>query len=580
MTHYIVKALKTYLKSPLTASATSVVLRNLKDSKNNDLAMTDFGSFGVIVIKQGSTIEMIKFSDVSIAADGTATLTVAATGRALDPTYPYAGNATGETFQSGAEVIVTNDPLTVTQFGNINNANTWAALQTFSVAPKSILPTASDELATKAYVDEAALGSITNTPVVIPGIAGETLAIDKLVYLNGADQEWYEADADTASKSENVILGITRGAGTDGASITNGVTILGEHEAATEIFTAGIMYASDTAGAFATSAGTKEVTLGIAKSTTKIDFAPRYNQQLTEDQQDALAGTLGTPTSDNKYVTDYDTVKEALTGAITAFADAGGGQVTVTSAAHGLKNGQSVTISGTTSYNGTFTVANVTENTFEITDTWVADDATGTFTQSYADTVVRRDADGEIHADSYNGDGSKLTGLKLTQKLYTVAPITPTNDTNENNVFSTTLTGGLLSTTGYIKIRIPISLAAPTSIESIYTIRLYLDSVIGTAEIVFPAIGGGTGVKMTGFIEAMIISNASVSSQFIFFGGVLGNGYTPYTGTSVFPYFNSMQSTTSSIDTSSDKTLKITQQKSSVGGGVISYERGLIEITV
>jgi hypothetical protein len=78
----------------------------------------------------------------------------------------------------------------------------------------------------------------------------------------------------------------------------------------------------------------------------------------------------------------------------------------------------------------------------------------------------------------------------------------------------------------------------------------------------------------------MIISNASVSSQFIFFGGVLGNGYTSYTGTSVFPYFNSMQSTTSSIDTSSDKTLKITQQKSSVGGGVISYERGLIEITV
>lgn len=71
----------------------------------------------------------------------------------------------------------------------------------------------------------------------------------------------------------------------------------------------------------------------------------------------------------------------AKSGTITAFADAGGGQVTVTSAAHGLSAGQKVEIVGTTSYNGIFTVANVTTNTFEITDTFVADDATGTWTQ-------------------------------------------------------------------------------------------------------------------------------------------------------------------------------------------------------
>lgn len=49
----------------------------------------------------------------------------------------------------------------------------------------------------------------------------------------------------------------------------------------------------------------------------------------------------------------------------------------VTSTAHGRSNGESVTISGTTNYNGTFTVSNITANSFEIQDNFVADDATG-----------------------------------------------------------------------------------------------------------------------------------------------------------------------------------------------------------
>ena len=66
-------------------------------------------------------------------------------------------------------------------------------------------------------------------------------------------------------------------------------------------------------------------------------------------------------------------------GAITAFADAGSGKVTVTSNGHGLVNGRIVTIKGTTNYNGLFVISGVTTNTFDIVDTWVADDATGTW---------------------------------------------------------------------------------------------------------------------------------------------------------------------------------------------------------
>lgn len=67
-------------------------------------------------------------------------------------------------------------------------------------------------------------------------------------------------------------------------------------------------------------------------------------------------------------------------GLITAFADAGGGQVTVTSNGHGMVNLATVTIEDTTSYNGFFEISNVATNTYQITDTFVSNDATGRYT--------------------------------------------------------------------------------------------------------------------------------------------------------------------------------------------------------
>lgn len=69
-------------------------------------------------------------------------------------------------------------------------------------------------------------------------------------------------------------------------------------------------------------------------------------------------------------------------GAITGFADAGGGQITVTTAvAHGLSNGKVVTIISST-YNGDYVISNVGANTFEITETFAGTD-TGTWTGTY-----------------------------------------------------------------------------------------------------------------------------------------------------------------------------------------------------
>tara|TARA_R110002051_G_scaffold204723_1_gene270809 strand:- start:2834 stop:4555 length:1722 start_codon:yes stop_codon:yes gene_type:complete len=111
--------------------------------------------------------------------------------------------------------------------------------------------------------------------------------------------------------------------------------------------------------------------------------------------------------------------KATLAGSITAFADAGGGQVTVTSAAHNLNNGDSVTIIGTTNYNGTFTIASVTTNTYDITDTFNGDDATGTWNSVGWTEVsaVDFDANTKIDVKTYNSKLWFVNGLTTNSNV-------------------------------------------------------------------------------------------------------------------------------------------------------------------
>lgn len=76
---------------------------------------------------------------------------------------------------------------------------------------------------------------------------------------------------------------------------------------------------------------------------------------------------------------------------ITAFADYSAtvsGTVLVTSASHLVETGMSVTIAGTTNYDGFYSATKVNANTYYITATWVADDAAGTSTPCYSTTFT------------------------------------------------------------------------------------------------------------------------------------------------------------------------------------------------
>jgi hypothetical protein len=352
----------------ITTSSTSVTVKSLKKADATTLTMADFGSIGYGVFEPSTTrYENFSFTGITQNADGTATLTGLT--RGLDTVDPYAEtSALKQSHAGGTVVIISNSAPFYSKIPMKDNEETINQEWTFGTLPKGDgdTPTDNNHLVTKAYVDALVSGgTVVNEKLVIPGTAGATLAAGDIVYFDLTDKEWKLCDADTAGSVNNILLGIAQGAGTDGNSITTGVLILGEDDNQSGL-TPGIPYfASNTAGDLSSSAGTTEVTLGIARSATSFYFFPRYDQQITEDIQDALAGTSGTPSSSNKYVTNADTTG---TGSVLRESAVPTKTFSLTPVTVNDSTGDEAAIFTTTLTGGTLGTANMVKGTLFITD--------------------------------------------------------------------------------------------------------------------------------------------------------------------------------------------------------------------
>jgi hypothetical protein len=110
---------------------------------------------------------------------------------------------------------------------------------------------------------------------------------------------------------------------------------------------------------------------------TKKDLKYRFTQAGAAITDSANIGGFTLDTQTNTVITyqGYD-------GANTIYADSAtspGVRTLVTSTGHTLPAGTSISITGTTSYNGLHTVSNVLANTYEIDVVFVANDATGNY---------------------------------------------------------------------------------------------------------------------------------------------------------------------------------------------------------
>lgn len=277
------------------------------------VSMSDIGDICFATLDQGtSNEEIISFTGIT---DNTTTYTL--TGCVWG--YNFYNTTSGVSANmkrhiSGGGFIITNpDHFLSQQYVSVDGDQTVAGVKTFSSTPKSTAgdPLVGTDLVIKSYVDALVLGTLTTINVIVPGKAGETVAAGQLIYFDLTDNEWKLTDADTAATVENVLLGIAQGAGTNGNAITGGVLLQGVDDNQSGLTEGDVYYAGNTAGAIANSAGTVEITVGLGKSATELYFNPRFNQQITEDQQDALAGTSGTPSGTNKFVTNDDTATAA-----------------------------------------------------------------------------------------------------------------------------------------------------------------------------------------------------------------------------------------------------------------------------
>ena len=292
-------------------SGTTLIIDPIITADGHRVTMSDIGDICFAKIDQGtSNEEIISFTGIT---DNTSTYTL--TGCVWGYNF-YNGTGSVAANQkkhiSGSKIIITNDDHFLNlQYVNVDSAQTIVGAKTFTVTPQSNggNPTTSTDLVIKSYVDALVLGTLTTINVIVPGKAGETVSAGNLLYFDETDNEWKKTDADTASTVENVLLGIAQGAGTDGNAITNGILLQGVDSHQSGLTEGDPEYASNTAGSISSTPGTTEVTVGIAKSTTELYFNPRFNQQLTENQQDALAGTSGTPSAANPFVTNDDTAE-------------------------------------------------------------------------------------------------------------------------------------------------------------------------------------------------------------------------------------------------------------------------------
>ena len=70
-------------------------------------------------------------------------------------------------------------------------------------------------------------GTVSFDNQVIAGIAGESISSGQWVYFKESGGRWYKTDANTQATVKNVKIGMAKGAGTTGNTISGGVFVGG-----------------------------------------------------------------------------------------------------------------------------------------------------------------------------------------------------------------------------------------------------------------------------------------------------------------------------------------------------------------
>jgi hypothetical protein len=245
---------------------------------------------------QTTRSEFISFTGITQNANGTAQLTGVSRGLTRTPQGSgcTASTTLAQKHAGQSTFILSDSPCLFAEYAVKNNDETITGSWTVPT------PTAGGNPTTKNYVDALVNGGTVSTDaVIVAATAGETITSGQLTYFNRYEAEWKLTDADVASTTNGVMLGVAQGAGTDGVGINGGVLLKGLDTKNPGGSNGSVIYLSNTAGATSTSAGTTERAIGIMRSNTTFYFDPVFsvpNLQLSTGKIDSnliATSTLG-----------------------------------------------------------------------------------------------------------------------------------------------------------------------------------------------------------------------------------------------------------------------------------------------
>lgn len=395
------------LSASIISTSGSFSLNNITGWDGNDLVAANFGTqaFGAFLSADRTMMELFSFDPSTIANTSITFISRGLDFGGLQTNVP--ANNLDWTANETYVLLGTDTPQFLLNLASKTNDNEFTGVNTFDITPSAGTdPVNPNDLARLSYIQSLILGTLTTIDLIVPGTAGVTITQGQSIYLDTGTDTWKLTDGTNAATVNNVLLGIAQGAGTSGNAIANGVLLQGVDTHQTGQTGGLTYYASNTPGAISTTPGTNKVALGIAETATKLYFSPRFNQQLTQNQIDALAGDLGSPSSTNKFATQLGMQNRAETTATTTGSSTNTlGTFTVTIAnpavftltSHGLAAGDVIQLTTTgalptglslaTNY---YVIASgLTTNTFEVSATPGGSAVATTGTQSGTHTAAR-----------------------------------------------------------------------------------------------------------------------------------------------------------------------------------------------
>lgn len=270
------------LRSSVGTSDTSIVLSSFTEPGSGTpytmgYLNTSIG-YGTLEPQTPDRNEFVSFTGITQNSNGSATLTGVSRGLTRSPAGSLCtASSTLAARHPGQSIFILSDsPCVFSEYAIKRNDETISGSWTVPT------PTAQGNPTPKSYVDALVNGgTVSMDRVAVAGTAGETFYTGAIVFYDRFLGTWWKADADAASTTENILVGIAQGNGSSGQGISGGVLLHGLDTTQTSLTPGQQLFLSGTAGATSTSAGTNTLLLGASRTATGFYFDPHMGRSTT-----------------------------------------------------------------------------------------------------------------------------------------------------------------------------------------------------------------------------------------------------------------------------------------------------------